>query len=183
MTTNRHQSLNINFLTSPVAIVPTSRSLSTSTKLVQQSQREPTISLMLASSAKTTWLEDIMRTWKFDAVQDSGVLETSKDVQEISRYPQSLEHEAERDAEIEWIQNASHYAQNPDALTRPSQPTASTPSPSPPPQRVPWKYIDRKPLQNGGQSFQVKLELVYPSRPKKNQHLFMIPYPWIECVT
>ena len=76
-------------------------------------QREPTTSLMLANSGKTTWLEDIMKTWEVDAVRDSGVLEKSKDGQEISRYLQSLEHEAERDAEIEKIENVSHSAQNP----------------------------------------------------------------------
>lgn len=56
--------------------------------------------LMLANSGKSTWLEDVMTTWEVGVVRQSGVLETSKDGQELNEYFHGLEDEAQRDRAI-----------------------------------------------------------------------------------
>lgn len=54
-------------------------------------------SVVLAQSGKTTWLDDVMKTWEVGAVRQSGVLEKEKDGQEIHQYFDGLEKEAERE--------------------------------------------------------------------------------------
>lgn len=54
-------------------------------------------SVLLAQSGNTTWLGDVMKTWEVNAVRQSGVLEKSKDGQDINDYLARLEAEAQED--------------------------------------------------------------------------------------
>lgn len=58
------------------------------------SRRGTSSSLVLAQSGNTTWLGDVMKTWEVNAVVQSGVLEKSKDGQDISEYLARLGVEA-----------------------------------------------------------------------------------------
>lgn len=62
-----------------------------------------TQALLITNSGKSTWLEDIMTTWEVGAVRESGVLNDSKQGQEISTYFNELEAQAERELESEKI--------------------------------------------------------------------------------
>lgn len=61
-------------------------------------------SVWMASNAKSTWLEDVMKTWEVGVVRQSGVLEKTKDGQELNDYLNSLEEEALKEAEIDAIE-------------------------------------------------------------------------------
>lgn len=52
---------------------------------------------MLAQCGQTTWLEDLMKTWEVRTVRQGGVLERSKDGQEVDQYLNGLEAEALQD--------------------------------------------------------------------------------------
>lgn len=64
-------------------------------------------SVWMASNAKSTWLEDVMKTWEVGVVRQSGVLEKTKDGQELNDYLNSLEEEAQMEAEIDAIERQS----------------------------------------------------------------------------
>lgn len=48
-------------------------------------------SVMFANSGNTTWLGDLMTAWEVNAIRQSGVLEKSKDGQDVSEYLLGLE--------------------------------------------------------------------------------------------
>lgn len=56
-----------------------------------------TPNVILAQSGKTTWLEDVMKTWGIGALCGSGVLEKTKDGQEVSDYLNELKGELSQD--------------------------------------------------------------------------------------
>lgn len=62
-----------------------------------------TQALLTTNSGKSTWFEDIMTTWEVGAVRESGVLNGSKQGQEISDYFNELEAQTEREIEMEKI--------------------------------------------------------------------------------
>lgn len=67
----------------------------------------------MASNAKSTWLEDVMKTWEVGVVRKSGVLEKSKDGQELGQYLNGLEAEAQREVETESMEiRSSHGPEN-----------------------------------------------------------------------
>lgn len=61
-------------------------------------------SLLMAADAKSTWLEDVMKTWEVGVVRESGVLEKTKNGQELNEYFDGLEAEAQRDLETELVE-------------------------------------------------------------------------------
>lgn len=61
-------------------------------------------SVWMASNAKSTWLEDVMKTLEVGVVRQSGVLEKSKEGQEVNDYLNGLEEEAQREAEKEAVE-------------------------------------------------------------------------------
>lgn len=61
-------------------------------------------SIWMASNAKSTWVEDVMKTWEVGVVRQSGVLEKTKDGQELNDYLNSLEEEAQREVEIDAVE-------------------------------------------------------------------------------
>ncbi|CDF36407.1 unnamed protein product [Chondrus crispus] len=61
-------------------------------------------SLRMAADAKSTWLEDVMKTWEVGVVRESGVLEKTKEGQELNDYFHGLDAEAQRDIETERIE-------------------------------------------------------------------------------
>lgn len=64
-------------------------------------------SVLMAVDAKSTWLEDVMKTWEVGVVRQSGVLEKTKDGQELNQYLDGLEAEAQRDLETAEIEAES----------------------------------------------------------------------------
>lgn len=61
--------------------------------------------VILAHSGRTTWLDDVMKTWEVKTVRQSGVLEKSKDGQDVNQYLDDLEaeaiHESDDDEDME----------------------------------------------------------------------------------
>lgn len=55
---------------------------------------------MMAAKAKSTWLEDVMKTWEVKYIRESGLLEKSKEGQEISEYLNELDAEAQREVDV-----------------------------------------------------------------------------------
>lgn len=55
---------------------------------------------ILANSGKSTWLEDVMKTWEVGVVRESGVLEKTEDGKELNNYLEGLEAEVQRDIDI-----------------------------------------------------------------------------------
>lgn len=59
---------------------------------------------VMAAKTKSTWLEDVMKTWEVKYIRQSGVLEKSKEGQEISEYFNELDAEAQREVETAQIE-------------------------------------------------------------------------------
>jgi Basic region leucine zipper len=56
-------------------------------------------SATFAASARSTWLEDVMKTWEVGAVRSSGILESVEGGQDIAEYLNALDREVENDEE------------------------------------------------------------------------------------
>lgn len=69
--------------------------------LASDSPQESTPNVLLAHSDRTTWLEDVMKTWEVGTVRKSGVLEKSKDGQAVNQYLNNLEAEAMRETTLD----------------------------------------------------------------------------------